>query len=92
MHVMHCWGGKPLAEKYDCVCVCVCVCVCMRVSVCLCALIEGSHAPCDESYTGWIARRLAGWLEAVRQETHQLCTAELKTPVRFIQDSDFLVN
>lgn len=56
----------------------------VTVYVCVCALKEWSHAPCDESYTGWLAReRLADWLEAVTQETHQLCTVELRTPVRF---------
>lgn len=29
----------------------------------------------------------SGWLEAVTQETHQLCTTEFKTPVRFVQGS-----
>ena len=42
-----------------------------------------SHTQAGLPGSGW----LAGWMEAVRQETHQLCTAELKTPVRFLQDS-----
>lgn len=62
----------------------------VTVYVCVCALKEWSHAPCDESYTGWLAReRLADWLEAVMQETHQLCTVELKIPTSL---PDFLVN
>ena len=87
-HVMHCRGGKPLADECDCTCVCVCACV--RVCVCIKRKITCS--------VWWLIHRLvcqgaAGWLEAVRQETHQLCTAELKTPLRFMQDSlTFLLN
>lgn len=74
MHVMHCREGKPLAHECDCVCLCVCI---KRAITCS---------------MWWVILRLvcqgaAGWLEAVRQETHQLCTAELKTPVRFTLES-----
>lgn len=52
-----------------------------------------SHTQACLPGSGWLSCWLAGWLvEAVRQETHQLCTTELKTPVRFVQGSDSVVN
>ena len=79
--------------------ICVCVCVCVQPCVsCVCGCVRACikrRITCSE---WWVIHRLAcrgaaGWLvEGVGQETHQLCTAELETPVRFMQDSDFLVN